>query len=40
MKVIDADNAKLFAKWSLPEKFSYPDPAPGYQKRAKELAIA
>lgn len=38
MKIIDADNAKLFAKWSLPEKFSYPDPAPAYQKRVRELA--
>lgn len=40
MGVIEADNAKLFAKWKLPEKFSYPDPVPAYRKKAKELAIA
>lgn len=26
------DNRKLFAKWKLPEKNSYPDPAPAYQE--------
>lgn len=26
------DNAKLFAKWDLPEKDSYPDPAPAYRE--------
>lgn len=25
------DNAKLFAKWNLPAKNSYPDPAPAYR---------
>lgn len=25
------DNRKLFAKWDLPEKDGYPDPAPAYQ---------
>jgi len=27
-----SDNAKLFAKWNLPEKNSYPDPCPAYQQ--------
>lgn len=36
--VIDADNAKLFAKWRLPEKDSYPDPAPAYQRFLRERA--
>jgi GT2 family glycosyltransferase len=26
------DNAKLFAKWDLPEKNSYPDPSPAYRE--------
>ena len=26
------DNAKLFAKWNLPEKDSYPDPGPAYRQ--------
>ena len=26
-----SDNAKLFAKWTLPEKGAYPDPAPAYR---------
>ncbi len=26
------DNAKLFAKWSLPARGSYPNPAPGYRE--------
>jgi GT2 family glycosyltransferase len=36
LSVVDGDNAKLFAKWSLPEKFSYPDPAPAYQQMLRE----
>jgi GT2 family glycosyltransferase len=35
----DQDNQKLFEKWQLPEKFSYPDPAPAYQAMVKELAL-
>jgi GT2 family glycosyltransferase len=31
MKIIERDNALLFAKWNLPPKSSYPDPAPAYQ---------
>lgn len=34
--VMDVDNAKLFAKWNLPAKMSYPDPVPVYQKLLHE----
>ncbi|HSW46566.1 MAG TPA: glycosyltransferase, partial [Phycisphaerae bacterium] len=34
--VWDADNAKLFAKWHLPEKNTYPDPVPTYQRMLRE----
>ena len=35
-----SDNAKLFAKWNLPEKGTYPDPAPAYREMlaARNLA--
>jgi GT2 family glycosyltransferase len=36
MGIIQEDNAKLFAKWGLPDKFSYPDPAPAYQQMLSE----
>lgn len=39
MAMIDADNGKLFAKWSLPEKFSYPDPRPAYQQMLRERGL-
>ena len=39
MAIIEADNAKLFAKWNLPAKFSYPDPAPTYQAMLRERAL-
>ncbi len=39
MAVIDRDNEKLFAKWALPEKFAYPDPAPEYARLRRERAI-
>ncbi len=39
LNVWDADNAKLFAKWSLPEKNSYPDPAPAYQHMLRERCL-
>jgi GT2 family glycosyltransferase len=35
----DADNALLFEKWMLPERFSYPDPAGPYCKRAASLKL-
>jgi GT2 family glycosyltransferase len=28
----EEDNAKLFAKWKLPDKDSYPDPVPAYRQ--------
>ncbi|MBI5864827.1 MAG: glycosyltransferase family 2 protein [Planctomycetes bacterium] len=39
MSVIAADNAALFAKWRLPERFSYPDPAPPYQAFLRERGL-
>jgi GT2 family glycosyltransferase len=35
----DKDNARLFAKWDLPEKNSYPDPTPGYRKMLEERGL-
>ncbi len=32
LSIGEQDNAKLFAKWDLPEKNSYPDPAPAYRR--------
>ena len=32
LAVGEDDNAKLFDKWNLPEKNSYPDPAPAYRQ--------
>ncbi|MCG8409090.1 MAG: glycosyltransferase [Phycisphaerales bacterium] len=40
MKVMDDDNRKLFEKWGLPEKFSYPDPGPQYRKTLAERLAA
>jgi len=37
--VIEVDNAKLFAKWNLPEKFSYPDPRPDYQRMLRDRGL-
>ncbi len=39
MSIIDEDNNKLFAKWKLPEKFSYPDPAPAYQQMVRARGL-
>lgn len=39
MSIIDEDNAKLFAKWQLPDKFTYPDPAPAYQQTLRERCL-
>ena len=36
----DEDNRKLFAKWQLPEKFSYGDPAPAYRAMVRQMALA
>jgi GT2 family glycosyltransferase len=40
LAIIDADNAKLFAKWNLPEKCSYPDPGPAYQRMIRDRVLA
>jgi len=40
LSIVDADNAKLFAKWNLPQKCSYPDPAPAYQEMLRQRALA
>ncbi len=39
MMLIDADNARLFAKWSLPEKFGYADPGPAYRRVLRERGL-
>ena len=39
LAVARADNEKLFAKWKLPEKFSYPDPAPAYRQMLRDRAL-
>lgn len=40
MVLIAEDNARLFAKWQLPERFSYPDPAPAYRRMLQERCLA
>ncbi|MGB2986998.1 MAG: glycosyltransferase family 2 protein [Phycisphaerae bacterium] len=32
LSIGEEDNAKLFAKWDLPERGGYPDPAPAYRR--------
>jgi GT2 family glycosyltransferase len=39
LSIAEADNAKLFSKWKLPEKFAYPDPAPAYQTFIRQRAL-
>ncbi len=34
--VVDADNERLFEKWNLPARFSYPDPRPAYENLRRE----
>ena len=36
----EQDNVKLFAKWNLPEKDSYPDPGPAYRRMLIERGLA
>ncbi len=36
----EADNAALFAKWNLPERFCYPDPIPRYRAMIRALTLA
>ena len=40
MTIADDDNARLFAKWSLPPKFGYPDPAPRYRQQLAACGLA
>ncbi len=35
----EQDNAKLFAKWDLPEPGNFPDPRPGYRKERMQLEL-
>jgi GT2 family glycosyltransferase len=39
LSVAETDNARLFAKWNLPQKFSYPDPAVPYREMATALRL-
>lgn len=32
LATVEVDNRRLFEKWNLPEKFSYPDPGPAYRE--------
>jgi GT2 family glycosyltransferase len=36
----ESDNARLFAKWALPEKFTYPDPTPAYLEMLADRGLA
>lgn len=38
-RLADQDNATLFAKWNLPEKFAYQDPVPSYQASLREMSL-
>jgi len=40
LPIVDTDNAKLFAKWNLPDKNTYADPAPQYQQMLTDRAFA
>ena len=33
------DNAKLFAKWNLPEPGTYPDPTPAYHQMLRNRGL-
>lgn len=39
LAVAERDNAALFAKWNLPARSSYPDPAPVYQELIKKRGL-
>lgn len=39
LPALDRDNELLFAKWNLPARNSYPDPAPAYQQMIRERLI-
>ena len=38
-RVANEDNARLFEKWGLPPRFTYPDPRPAYQRLCRELQL-
>ena len=40
LPIVEQDNHRLFEKWNLPPKFSYPDPAPAYPAMLRERARA
>lgn len=40
LAVGEEDNARLFAKWSLPQPSAYPDPAPAYLRMLHERGLA
>jgi len=40
LDIAEEDNRKLFAKWPLPAKDSYADPAPAYQQMLRERGLA
>ncbi len=39
LAVWDRDNARLFAKWNLPARDSYPDPGPAYRQLLQERGL-
>jgi len=39
LPALDRDNELLFAKWNLPARNSYPDPAPAYQQMLRERQL-
>ncbi len=39
LPALDRDNELLFAKWNLPARNSYPDPAPAYQQMIRERSM-
>jgi GT2 family glycosyltransferase len=39
LRVFDRDNDLLFRKWKLPERVSYADPAPEYQRIMREREL-
>jgi len=39
LAALDRDNELLFAKWNLPARNSYPDPAPAYQQLLRERMV-
>lgn len=38
-RLMDEDNARLFEKWRLPDRFSYPDPGPSYRQMLQDRGL-